>query len=81
MVAWWNEAVAEDRPIGEGQPAIVKVEPGPRYFEVKVSAVRDPQRRFVGWLVIIHDISTAAATKPSATRSSGGCRSSRRARA
>jgi len=57
VVAWWNEAVDEDRPLAEGQPAIVKVEPGPRYFEVKVSAVRDSQRRFVGWLVIVHDIS------------------------
>ena len=57
VVAWWTEAVDEDRPLAEGQPAIVKVEPGPRYFEVKVSAVRDSQRRFVGWLVIIHDIS------------------------
>ena len=57
VVAWWTEAVDEDRPLAEGQPAIVKVEPGPRYFEVKVSAVRDSQRRFVGWLVIIHDVS------------------------
>jgi PAS domain S-box-containing protein len=57
VVWWWNEAVAEDRPLTEGQPAIVRVEPGPRHFEVKVSAVRDSQRRFVGWLVIIHDIS------------------------
>jgi PAS domain S-box-containing protein len=57
VVSWWNEAVDEDRPLADGQPAIVKVEPGPRYFEVKVSAVRDSQRRFVGWLVIVHDIS------------------------
>src|SRR6187397_1508404 len=54
VVAWWNEAAAEDSPLGEGQAAIVKVEPGPRYFEVKVSAVRDSQRRFAGWLVAIH---------------------------
>ena len=58
VVAWWNEAVAEDRPLAEGQAAIVKVEPGPRFFEVKVSAVRDAERRFVGWLVIVHDISS-----------------------
>lgn len=57
VVSWWNEAVAEDRPKSGGQPAIVKVEPGPRYLEVKVSAVRDPHQRFVGWLVIVHDIS------------------------
>jgi PAS domain S-box-containing protein len=57
IVSWWNEAVDQDRPLTDGQPAIVKVEPGPRYFEVKVTAVRDPQRRFVGWLVFIHDIS------------------------
>ncbi len=57
VVAWWTAAVDEDRPLAEGQPAIVKVEPGPRYFEVKVTAVRDSQRRFVGWLVTIHDVS------------------------
>jgi signal transduction histidine kinase len=57
VVAWWNEAVADDGAKPGGQPAMVKVEPGPRYFEVKVSAVRDPQQRFVGWLVIVHDIS------------------------
>ncbi|HYE87999.1 MAG TPA: histidine kinase N-terminal 7TM domain-containing protein [Vicinamibacterales bacterium] len=57
VVAWWNEAVDDHRPTAEGQPAIVKVEPGPRYFEVKVSAVRDAERRFVGWLVIVRDIS------------------------
>ena len=58
VVSWWTEAVAEDRPLGQSQPAVVRTEPGPRYFEVKVTAVRDSQRRFVGWLVIVHDIST-----------------------
>jgi len=57
VVAWWNQAVTETRATAEGQPSLVKVEPGPRYFEIKVSAVRDSQRRFVGWLVTIHDIS------------------------
>ena len=57
VVAWWTGAIDEDRPLGAEQPAIVKVEPGPRYFEVKVSPVSDVQRRFVGWLVIIHDVS------------------------
>jgi PAS domain S-box-containing protein len=57
VVAWWNEAITESRPTTEGQPAMVRVEPGPRYFEIKVSAVRDSERRFVGWLVTIHDIS------------------------
>jgi len=57
VVAWWTGAVDEDRPLAEGQPALVKVEPGPRYFEVKVSAVSDAKRRFVGWLVIVHDVS------------------------
>jgi signal transduction histidine kinase len=56
VVAWWNDVITEDRPRTDGQPAVVRVEPGPMYFEVKVSAVRDSQRRFVGWLVIIHDI-------------------------
>ncbi len=55
VVAWWNDVIAEDGR-AEGQPAVVRVEPGPMYFEVKVSAVRDSRRRFVGWLVIIHDI-------------------------
>jgi signal transduction histidine kinase len=57
VVAWWAGAVDEDRPFGAGHPAVVKVEPGPRYFEVKVSAVSDSERRFVGWLVVIHDVS------------------------
>jgi signal transduction histidine kinase len=57
VVAWWTGAVDEERPLAQGQPAIVKVEPGPRYFEVKVSAVSDARRHFVGWLVIIHDVS------------------------
>ena len=57
VVAWWNEAVADDRPLANGQPALIKVEPGPRYFEVRVTAVRDSQQRFVGWLVMIHDVS------------------------
>jgi signal transduction histidine kinase len=57
VVAWWNEAIAEARPTSEGQPSVVKVEPGPRYFEVKVLAVRDAQQRFAGWLVLVHDIS------------------------
>ena len=58
VVSWWNESTAEARPDVNGQPAIVKVEPGPRYFEIKVSAVRDSQQRFVGWLVLVHDISS-----------------------
>jgi signal transduction histidine kinase len=57
VVAWWNEAITESRPATEAPPAIVRVEPGPRYFEIKVAAVRDARRRFVGWLVTIHDIS------------------------
>ncbi len=58
VVSWWTQAVADDRPLGEGQPALVKVEPGPRYFEVKVTAVRDAKRRFVGWLVTVRDVSS-----------------------
>jgi len=57
VVSWWTEAV-DEQPVADGQPATVKVEPGPRYFEVKVSPVRDSERRFVGWLVTIHDISS-----------------------
>ena len=57
VVAWWNEAATETRGIAEGQPSLVKVEPGPRYFEIKVLAVRDSQRHFVGWLLTIHDVS------------------------
>jgi len=58
VVSWWTQAVDEDRPVADGHPAIVKVEPGPCFFEVKISAVRDGQRRFVGWLVTVHDISS-----------------------
>ncbi len=58
VVAWWTAAVATDRPLGEGQPVVVRTEPGPRYFEVKVTAARDTRRRFAGWLVTVHDIST-----------------------
>jgi PAS domain S-box-containing protein len=55
VVAWWNEAIAEERS-SDDMPAVVKTEPGPRYFEVRVSPVRDPERHFAGWLVIIRDI-------------------------
>ena len=57
VVAWWHDAVDEDAPSTESQPATVKVEPGPQYFEVKVSPVRDAERRFAGWLVVIRDVS------------------------
>jgi PAS domain S-box-containing protein len=56
VVGWWTQAVAEDRAAGD-HPAVVKAEPGPRYFEVRVTPVRDPERRFAGWLVIVRDIS------------------------
>lgn len=57
VVAWWDKALADDQPLGSGQPVVVRTEPGPRYFEVKVTAVRDNQGRFVGWLVTVHDVS------------------------
>ena len=63
VVSWWTGAVNQDQPLGDSQPATVKVEPGPRYFEVKVSEVRDSQRRFVGWLVVVHDVSTRRRTE------------------
>ena len=62
VVSWWSQAVTEERPMDE-VPAVVKVEPGPRYFEIKVSPVRDTERRFAGWLVIIHDISSRRRTE------------------
>jgi hypothetical protein len=53
---------------------IVKVEPGPRYFEVKVS--RSATRTTLSdWLVIIGD-SNRRRSGPSVMRSSGACRSS-----
>jgi PAS domain S-box-containing protein len=55
VVGWWTGAIAEDRRSGD-MPAVVKTEPGPRYFEVRVSPVRDPERHFTGWLVIVRDI-------------------------
>ena len=63
VVSWWTAAVADDRPLTDGQPAIVKVEPGPRYFEVKVTPVRDAKRHFAGWLVVVHDISSRRRTE------------------
>ena len=39
-------------------PAVVKTVPGPEFFEVRVSAVRDRVRRFNGWLVIVRDITS-----------------------
>ena len=62
VVSWWSQAVTEERPMDE-VPEVVKVEPGPRYFEIKVSPVRDTERRFAGWLVIIHDISSRRRTE------------------
>ena len=55
VVPWWHDATAEGR--GSIQrPAVVKTEPGPRYFEVRVTPVRDRTRRFNGWLVTVRDI-------------------------
>ena len=59
VVAWWDKALADDAPLGSGMPMVVRTEPGPRYFEIKVTAVRDSQARFVGWLVTIPDINHA----------------------
>jgi PAS domain S-box-containing protein len=57
VVPWWHEATAEGR--GSIQrPAVVRTEPGPRYFEVRVTPVRDRTRRFTGWLVTVRDITT-----------------------
>ena len=57
VVSWWTQATAEAR--GSSQmPAVVKTVPGPKYFEVRVSAVRDRARRFNGWLVIVRDITS-----------------------
>jgi signal transduction histidine kinase len=63
VVSWWSQAVTEDGPSDNEVPAVVKVEPGPRYFEIKVSPVRDTQKRFAGWLVTIHDISSRRRTE------------------
>ena len=63
VVSWWSQAVTEERPMDGHVPEVVKVEPGPRYFEIKVSPVRDTERRFAGWLVIIHDISSRRRTE------------------
>ena len=55
VIPWWTEATAEARASTQ-MPAVVKTMPGPKYFEVRVSAVRDRARRFNGWLVIVRDI-------------------------
>jgi PAS domain S-box-containing protein len=54
VVSWWTSD-AEQQP-SSGLPTVVKTEPGPRYLEVKVSPVRDAERRFSGWLVLIRDV-------------------------
>jgi signal transduction histidine kinase len=56
-VPWWTEAAAEGRASAE-LPVVVKVEPGPRFFEVRVLPVRTPERRFEGWLVTVRDITS-----------------------
>ena len=43
VVPWWTEAAADDRR-ADGQPAVVKTEPGPRYFEVQGLARARPAR-------------------------------------
>jgi PAS domain S-box-containing protein len=57
VISWWTETLAEPRG-SRPMPAVVKTAPGPRYFEVRVSAVRDRARRFNGWLVIVRDITS-----------------------
>ena len=55
VVPWWSAADAE-RGDGPGMPIVVRVEPGDRVLEVRVSAVRDRARHFTGWLVVVRDI-------------------------
>jgi len=57
VVPWWTQATAEGRASAE-LPAVVKVEPGPRFLEVRVLPVRSPGRRFEGWLVTVRDITS-----------------------
>jgi PAS domain S-box-containing protein len=54
-VPWWSDAQAETRGSAE-QPAVVRVEPGPRFLEVRVSPVRNRERHFSGWLVVMRDV-------------------------
>jgi len=56
-VPWWAQATAEGRASAE-LPAVVKVEPGPRFLEVRVLPVRTAERRFEGWLVTVRDITS-----------------------
>ena len=56
-VSWWTQATAEGRASAE-LPAVVKLEPGPRFLEVRVLPVRTPERRFEGWLVTVRDITS-----------------------
>jgi PAS domain S-box-containing protein len=57
VVPWWHEATAEVRGTMQ-MPAVVKTEPGPRFYEVRISPVRDRLRRFNGWLVVVRDITS-----------------------
>jgi len=57
VVSWWHDATTEVRGATQ-MPAVVKTEPGPRYYEVRISPVRDRTRRFNGWLVVVRDITS-----------------------
>ncbi|MEZ5287526.1 MAG: histidine kinase N-terminal 7TM domain-containing protein [Vicinamibacterales bacterium] len=56
VVAWWTDGVAESSP--RSMPAVVRLEPGPRYLEVRLAPVRDRERHFNGWLVQVRDITS-----------------------
>jgi PAS domain S-box-containing protein len=55
LVPWWSSAGTEDRR-SPTLPMIVRAEPS-KYFEVRVLPLRDLDRPFVGWLVVVRDIS------------------------
>ncbi len=54
-VPWWSAGKAEERRSPE-MPAVVRVEPGPRFLEVRVSPVRTREQPLSGWLVMVRDV-------------------------
>ncbi|MEW6322828.1 MAG: histidine kinase N-terminal 7TM domain-containing protein [Acidobacteriota bacterium] len=59
-VPWWSAAGADGAGT-DAHPAVVTLEPGPRQYEVDVTAVTDPHARFAGWLVRIRDVTARLA--------------------
>jgi signal transduction histidine kinase len=54
-VTWWTEAAASARALDDGAVLLLP-EAGGRSLEVRVTPVRGHARQFVGWLIVVGDI-------------------------